>query len=217
MLHNSSCFIGRFTFYGKSGTYCFNMFINFHRQGAIGLKGNGPHESSAALASNANPRIATLMQVNRKKTKKKKKFCMLVLSWVQILVKQRCMLVFLHILFHICFSLFNSLFHLKAFSLLKFFSRNDILLYINRKDDIQMQIAEVKYSTLTRGKLFLVFWLILLNKLKLQKKGEEISQRINIRKFRTLAHWSRGQAGQRPERMVTILVLCCQPEPNGRS
>lgn len=142
---------------------------------------------------------------------------MLVLSWVQILVKQRCMLVFLHILFHICFSLFNSLFHLKAFSLLKFFSRNDILLYINRKDDIQMQIAEVKYSTLTRGKLFLVFWLILLNKLKLQKKGEEISQRINIRKFRTLAHWSRGQAGQRPERMVTILVLCCQPEPNGRS
>lgn len=48
------------------------MFINFHRQGAIGLKGNGPHESSAALASNANPRIATLMQVNRKKTKKKK-------------------------------------------------------------------------------------------------------------------------------------------------
>lgn len=142
---------------------------------------------------------------------------MLVLSWVQILVKQRCMLVFLHILFHICFSLFNSLFHLKAFSLLKFFSRNDILLYINRKDDIQMQIAEVKYSTLTRGKLFLVFWLILLNKLKLQKKGEEISQRINIRKFRTLAHWSRGQAGQRLERMVTILVLCCQPEPNGRS
>ncbi|KAG8641386.1 probable serine/threonine-protein kinase At1g09600 isoform X2 [Manihot esculenta] len=35
------------------------------RQGAIGLKGNGPHESSAALASNANPRIATLMQERR--------------------------------------------------------------------------------------------------------------------------------------------------------
>lgn len=40
------------------------FFINFYRQGVIGAQRNGPLGSGAALASNANPNLSILMQVD---------------------------------------------------------------------------------------------------------------------------------------------------------